>query len=229
MQMRKMICVAATVLASAVMLDAAVTKTQAERLHDAAMVLQEIHRAPDRDIPDGLWEKAACVAVFPSVKKAAFLVGGEFGKGVMSCRNGAMWSAPTFMTLEKGSFGLQFGGEAVDLVLLVMNEHGVNRLLQDKVSLGGEASVAGGPVGRSASAMTDSQLKAEILSYSRSQGLFAGFDLTGGVIKADQADNRDLYGRELSTRDILIGRVVPPPHAAAEFESALKRTMPTAG
>jgi lipid-binding SYLF domain-containing protein len=228
--MRQMVWMAATVLASTVVLDAAVTRAQAERLHDAAMVLQEIHRAPDRDIPGGLWEKASCVAVFPSVKKAAFLVGGEFGKGVMSCRNGAMWSAPSFMTLEKGSFGLQFGGESVDLVLLVMNEHGVNRLLQDKVSLGGEASIAGGPVGRDAGAMTDAQLKAEVLSYSRSQGLFAGFDLAGGVIKTDQHDNRELYdGQELSTRDILLGRRASTPQAAAEFERALKRTMPTVG
>src|SRR5579862_2540105 len=121
MHMRRMLCVAATLVGSAVMVSAAVTRAQADRLHDAAVVLHEIHRAPDKDIPDDLWEKASCVAVFPSVKKAAFIVGGEFGKGVMSCRNGADWSAPAFMELEKGSFGLQFGGESVDLVLLVMN------------------------------------------------------------------------------------------------------------
>src|SRR4029077_5284384 len=131
---------------------------------------------------------------------------GEFGKGVMSCRNGARWSAPSFMSLQKGSVGFQIGGEAVDLVLLIMNDHGVNRLLEDKVTLGGEASVAGGPVGRDARALTDAQLKAEILSYSRSQGLFAGIDLSGGVLKPDQEDNRDLYGREIGPRDILVAK-----------------------
>ena len=125
--MRKTISVVATLLMSTAGLNAAVTKTQAERLHDAAVVLHEIHRAPDKDIPMDLWEKASCVAVFPSVKKAAFIIGGEYGKGVISCRNGADWSAPVFMTLQKGSIGFQIGGEAVDLVLLVMNEHGIGR------------------------------------------------------------------------------------------------------
>jgi lipid-binding SYLF domain-containing protein len=226
MDMRQTIGIAVTVFASAAVLNAAVTKTQAERLHDAAIVLHEVHRAPDKDIPRDLWEKASCVAVFPSVKKAAFIVGGEYGKGIMSCRNGAGWSAPSFMMLEKGSLGVQFGGETVDLVLLVMNERGVNRLLQDKVALGAEASIAGGPVGRDARAMTDAQLKAEILSYSRSQGIFAGVDLTGGVIKPDRDDNRDLYGQEISSRDILVAKRVGTPRAADEFQAALRRTAP---
>jgi lipid-binding SYLF domain-containing protein len=221
--MQKTLCVVAAMLASAAGLNA-VTKGQADRIHEAAAVLQEIHRAPDKDIPSDLWDKASCVAVFPSVKKAAFIVGGEYGKGIMSCRNGADWSAPAFMMLEKGSVGFQIGGEAVDLVLLVMNERGVNRLLEDKVALGGEASIAGGPVGRDARALTDAQLKAEMLSYSRSQGLFAGLDLSGGVIKPDREDNRDLYGESVSTREILVTKRVRAPQAAAEFIAALRRT-----
>jgi lipid-binding SYLF domain-containing protein len=167
--MRQMLGVAGAMVLSAAVAHAAITKAQANRLRDAGVVLHEIQRAPDKDIPTDLWEKAECIAVFPSVKKAAFIVGGEYGKGVMSCRKGSDWSAPAFMLLEKGSVGFQIGGQEVDLILLVMNDHGVNRLLQDKVALGGEASVAGGPVGRDARAMTDAQLKAEILSYSRTQ------------------------------------------------------------
>jgi lipid-binding SYLF domain-containing protein len=225
--MRQVLLVGTTLLASAVVMSAAVNKTQRERIEDAASVLREIHQAPDKDVPEDLWEKASCVAVIPSVKKAAFIVGGEYGKGVISCRNGAGWSAPSFMLLEKGSFGFQIGGESVDLVLLVMNERGVNHLLQDKVALGGEASVAAGPVGRDTRAMTDAQLKSEILSYSRSQGLFAGIDLTGGVLKPDGDDNRDLYGRDIAPRDILHSKKgVVVPRAAAPFMEALKRTSP---
>jgi lipid-binding SYLF domain-containing protein len=224
--MRQVLCVGTTLLASAVIMNAAVNKTERQRIEDAAAVLHEIHRAPDRDIPEDLWEKASCVGVMPSVKKAAFIVGGEYGKGIISCRQGAGWSAPAFMLLEKGSVGFQIGGESVDLVLLVMNERGVNHLLQDKVALGGEASVAGGPVGRDARAMTDAQMKAEILSYSRSQGLFAGIDLTGGVLKPDGDDNRDLYGRDIAPRDILHSKGVVAPRATTPFMEALKRTVP---
>jgi lipid-binding SYLF domain-containing protein len=224
--MRQLLCVGTTLLASAVVISAAVNKTERQRIEDAAAVLHEIHQAPDKDIPEDLWEKASCVAVIPSVKKAAFIIGGEYGKGVIACRNGSGWSAPSFILLEKGSFGFQIGGETVDLVLLVMNERGVNHLLQDKVALGAEASIAGGPVGRDTRAMTDAQLKAEILSYSRSQGLFAGIDLTGGVLKPDRDDNRDLYGRDIAPRDILHGKRVAAPPATAPFMAALKRTMP---
>jgi lipid-binding SYLF domain-containing protein len=146
-------------------MNAAATKTELRRIDDAATVLREIHSAPDKDIPQDLWQKAQCVAVIPSVKKAAFIIGGEYGKGVMSCREGNAWSAPSFVLLEKGSVGFQIGGESVDLVLLVMNDHGVNRLLEDKVALGGEASIAGGPVGRDVRAMTDAQMKADALSH----------------------------------------------------------------
>src|SRR5215813_6218833 len=201
--MRKLIVAGVVLVASSVALSAAMSRGEEKRLRDAADVLYELHESPDKDIPQDLWDKAACVVVIPSVKKAAFIFGGEYGKGVMSCRTGTAWTAPAFMMLAKGSVGFQIGGEAIDLVLLVMNDHGMKHLLEDKVALGGEASIAGGPVGRDARAMTDAQLKAEILSYSRSQGLFAGIDLTGGVLKPDNSENKDFYGRGLSAREIL--------------------------
>src|SRR5262245_31187992 len=222
-EMRQVLFVGVTVLASSIALSAGVSKGQADRLKESAEVLQEIHQAPDKDIPNDLWEKASCVAVIPGVKKVAFVIGGEYGKGVMSCRQGTAWSAPSFMLLEKGSVGFQIGGQSVDLVLLVMNDRGVDKLLDSKVTLGGEMSVAGGPVGRDARAMTDAQLKAQILSYSRTQGLFAGIDLTGGVLKPDRDDNEDLYGRKISAREILVEKTVAPPPAAAVFMTALRR------
>src|SRR4029078_11192111 len=136
-----------------------------------------------------LWEKAECVIVIPNLKKAAFIIGGEFGKGLMSCREKGTWSAPVFMELQKGSWGLQAGAESIDLVLLVMNQNGVNKLLNNKVTLGADASVAGGPGGPRAHAATDAQLKSELLSWSRAQGLFAGIDISGGALKPDTDDN----------------------------------------
>jgi lipid-binding SYLF domain-containing protein len=224
--MKAVLSVGCALLAAAVVVNAETTKTQRDRLTEAAIVLDDIRGAADKDIPEDLWEKASCVAVIPSVKKAAFIVGGEYGKGVVSCRNGRDWSAPSFLTLQKGSVGFQLGGETVDLVLLVMNEHGMKRLLEDKVALGGEASIAGGPVGRDVRAMTDAQLKAEILSYSRAQGLFAGVSLTGGVLMPDKDDNRDLYGRQISPKDILVVKTVKAPMAAHRFMAALRRTIP---
>jgi lipid-binding SYLF domain-containing protein len=217
----------AALIAATAGVSAEVTKAQRDRLSEAAVVLDEIRSASDKNIPEELWEKASCVAVIPSVKKGAFIVGGEYGKGVVSCREGTTWSAPSFVQLEKGSVGFQLGGETIDLVLLVMNEHGMKRLLEDKVTLGGEASVAGGPVGRDVRAMTDAQLKAEMLSYSRAQGLFAGVNLSGGVLAPDKDDNRDLYGREISPKDILVGKSVTTPAAAQPFMTALKRTIPS--
>jgi lipid-binding SYLF domain-containing protein len=224
--MKPVLYVGGAMLAAAVVVSAEVTKSERDRLTEAGIVLDEIRAAADKDIPEELWEKASCVAVIPSVKKAAFVVGGEYGKGVVSCRDGKEWSAPSFLMLQKGSVGFQVGGETIDLVLLVMNEHGMKRLLEDKVALGGEASVAAGPVGRDVRAMTDAQLKAEILSYSRAQGLFAGVNLTGGVLAPDKDNNRDLYGREVSAKDILVGKTVTTPSAAQRFMAALRRTIP---
>src|SRR5215510_13169906 len=221
--MRISISVAAVALACAVATNArASADGDAKRLAEAATVLKEVHAAPDKDIPTELWEKAHCVAVIPSVKKAAFIVGGEYGKGVLSCRTGAEWSAPSFVLLQKGSVGFQIGGEAVDLVLLFMTDQSVNRLFDNKIALGAETSIAAGPVGRDARAMTDGQLKAQILSYSRAQGLFAGIDLTGGVLKPDNAENREFYGRNTNARDILRDHKVTAPAAAKEFLAALR-------
>jgi len=225
--MKTSISIAAFALACAVAPNArASADGDAKRLAEAATVLTEIHAAPDKDIPQELWEKAHCVAVIPSVKKAAFIVGGEYGKGVLSCRNGAEWSAPSFLVLQKGSVGFQIGGESVDLVLLFMTDQSVTRLFDNKIALGAESSIAGGPVGRDARAMTDGQLKAQILSYSRAQGLFAGIDLTGGVLKADTAENREFYKRGYSPRDILRDHKVNAPAAAEPFLAALRNTMP---
>jgi lipid-binding SYLF domain-containing protein len=218
---------AAAAVACAVATNArASVEGDARRLTEAATVLKEVHAAPDKDIPQELWEKAHCVAVIPSVEKAAFIVGGEYGKGVLSCRTGGDWSAPSFLSLQKGSVGFQIGGESVDLVLLFMTDQSVNRLFDNKIALGAETSVAAGPVGRDARAMTDGQLKAQILSYSRAQGLFAGIDLTGGVLKPDNSENREFYGRSYSAREILRDRKVSPPASANEFLAALRSTMP---
>ena len=193
------------------------------RIDDAAAVLTELHTTPDNDVPNELWDRAACVIVIPSVKKAAFVFGGEFGKGLMSCHSGGGWSAPVFMELQKGSWGLQIGAQAIDLVLLVNNERGMKKLLGNKVTLGAEASVAAGPVGRDARAATDAQMNAEILSYSRAQGLFAGINLSGGVLKPDPDDNEALYGKKISAADILTTDKVSAPAATAAFMKALQR------
>jgi lipid-binding SYLF domain-containing protein len=193
------------------------------RIDDAAAVLIELHTAPDKDVPKELWDRASCVIVIPSLKKAAFVFGGEYGKGLMSCHRNGSWSAPVFMEIEKGSWGLQIGAQSIDLILLVNNERGMKKLLGNKVTLGAEASVAAGPVGRDARAATDAQMKAEILSYSRTQGLFAGVNVSGGVLRPDPDDNEDLYGMKVSPADILTTDKVSAPTATAAFMNALQR------
>ncbi len=200
-----------------------------ERLRNSGTVLKEILDVPD-SIPQDLLDKADCVVVFPSVLKAAFIVGGSYGRGAMSCRKGenfrGPWGAPTMMALEGGSFGFQIGGEATDFVLLVMNERGASGILASKVKLGGDASVAAGPVGRDASADTDATLRAEILSYSRARGLFAGVSLEGSTIRPDNGDNRRVYGREIPARDIVLAGAVAAPPAAQELISTLDARTP---
>ena len=196
---------------------------EASRIHEAATVLQEIHSVPDKDIPDELWDRAECVIVVPSLKKAAFVFGGEYGKGLMSCKHAGQWGAPIFMQVGKGSWGLQIGAQSIDLVLLVMNKSGMEKMLRNKVTLGAEASVAGGPVGRDARAATDAQMKAEILSYSRTQGLFAGVNLSGGVVKPDEDDNQMLYGPDVATRDVVMADTVQAPAVTEPFMAQLKR------
>jgi SH3 domain-containing YSC84-like protein 1 len=205
---------------------ASLTKDEIKRLDEAAAILTELRNSPDKDIPQQLWEKAECAVVIPSMKKAAFVVGGEYGAGVMSCRHGGDWSAPVFMQLAKGSWGLQIGAEQVDLVLLVMNRRGVEKMLQDKVSLGADASAAAGPVGRSAHAATNAQMNAEMLSYSRAQGVFAGIDLSGGVLRPDKEANAHAYGPDVEPHDIVMGaRRVEIPPAAHAFLGALRRNV----
>ena len=226
--MRTLTTAAAVVLVFATVAGASVNEKERNRIKDAVAVLNDLRSAPDKDIPQGLWERAECVAVIPSVKKAAFVVGGEYGKGLMSCRTQGGWSAPSFMTLEKGSAGFQIGGESVDLVLLFMNKGGMDKLLNNKVTLGTEVSVAAGPIGRDARAATDAQMKAEILSYSRSQGVFAGVNVSGGVLKPDGDANRNLYGRQVEARQILTDHSLSVPAEAKPFEEALRRFSATA-
>ena len=220
--MRSIIGTVALVVVGTVALGAQVSNDETHRIKESAAVLSEIHGQPDKDIPQDLWEKAQCVIVIPSLKKAAFVVGGEYGKGLMSCRRNGAWSAPVFMQLAKGSWGLQIGAESIDLVLLVMNNRGMDKMLQDKVSLGADASVAAGPVGRSAAAATDAQMNAEVISYSRAQGLFAGIDISGGVLKPDEDANRNLYGRDRSARAVLTDGTKAPA-ATQAFITALRR------
>jgi SH3 domain-containing YSC84-like protein 1 len=202
---------------------ASLSTAETKRIQEAAQVLKEIHTVPDKDIPQELWNRASCVLVVPGLKKAAFVFGGEYGKGLMSCRHGDSWSAPVFMQVGKGSWGLQIGAQSIDLVLLVMNEGGMQKLLKNKVSLGAEASIAGGPVGRDARAATDAQMKAEILSYSRTQGLFAGINLSGGVVKPDDDDNADLYGAGTAAGTVVNSATTTPPAVTEPFMRALSR------
>lgn len=220
--MRRLLIAAALGAVAAQPLGAALSSSEVKRVEEAAAVLVEIHAVPDKDVPQELWDKAACVMVIPGMKKAAFVFGGEYGKGLMSCRRNGAWTAPLFMRIEKGSWGLQIGAQSIDLVLLVMNERGMQKLLGNKVSLGAEMSVAAGPVGRDARAATDVQLKAEMLSYSRTQGLFAGINLSGGVVRADEDSNKDLYGADINPRDVL-GGTIGAPNVVLPFLNALAR------
>ena len=229
--MRQVIAVSASLLlASAIAGAADLSSSETKRLEDAATVVREFRAAPDKGIPEELWSKAECVTVIPNMKKAAFMVGGEYGKGVMSCRNGSSWSAPVFVELEKGSAGFQIGGEQVDLVLLMMNRSGVDKLLQDKVNLGGDAAVAAGPVGRMASASTDAQLHAGILAYSRAQGAYAGIDLSGGVLHPDKSANVNAYGAGVTPREVLAkGEIAVPPAGRAFVHVLAQETRATSG
>jgi SH3 domain-containing YSC84-like protein 1 len=232
--MRKLLTYLSSILLAAVPLFAGVASASAQtkvddRLRDSGRVLKEILDVPD-SIPQDLLDKADCVVVFPSVLKAAFIVGGSYGRGAMSCRQGqdfrGPWGAPSMMALEGGSFGFQIGGQATDFVLLVMNESGARGILASKVKLGADASVAAGPVGRDASADTDATLRAEILSYSRARGLFAGVSLEGSTIRPDNGDNRRVYGEKVSARDIVLSKAVAVPPAAEPLISTLDAKTP---
>jgi lipid-binding SYLF domain-containing protein len=195
-----------------------------KRLHEASAVFSEIMAAPDKGIPQDLMAKSYCIVIVPSLKTGAFIVGGKYGKGYVSCRNrsGSGWSAPGTVRIEGGSFGFQIGGSATDLIMLVMSERGADKLLSDKFTLGAEASVAAGPVGRTATAQTDVQMHAEILSWSRSQGLFAGLALEGATLRQDLDDNETLYGAKLENREI-VTKSRPVPRAAERLIEMLNK------
>jgi SH3 domain-containing YSC84-like protein 1 len=209
--------------------DPSEAKAEQDRLQNAGKVMQEILNVPD-DIPQNLIDKARCVVVMPSVLKAAFVVGGSYGRGTMVCRTGkdfsGPWGAPAMYALEGGSFGLQIGGEATDFVFLVMNDRGAGSLLHTKVKLGADASAAAGPKGRSASADTDAYMRAEILSYSRARGAFAGVSLEGSTLRPDGDANRKLYGNTASAAKIIAESDVTAPAAAHDLIAALQTSSP---
>jgi lipid-binding SYLF domain-containing protein len=200
-----------------------------QRLGESAVVLKEILGMPE-GIPKDLLDKSVCVVVYPSVKKAAFIVGGSYGRGVVTCRSGkefgGPWSAPAMFALEGGSFGFQIGAQATDFVLLIMNESGANSIMSSKVKLGADASAAAGPVGRNASAETDVVMKAEILSYSRAKGLFAGISLEGSTLRSDDGGNKAVYGKELTAREIVREGKVATPAAAKRMLAILQKASP---
>src|SRR5271170_4885063 len=204
-------------------------KKEQDRVANAGKVMQEISNIPD-DIPQDVLDKADCVVVLPSVLKFAIGIGGSYGRGVMTCRGGknfqGPWGAPTMMALEGGSFGLQLGGQATDFVLLLMSPRSAENILNSKVKLGGDVSAAAGPVGRNASAETDVTMRAEILSYSRARGLFAGISLSGSTLRADNDANKSLYGKELSAQDIVFKGAVAAPASAELLLATLNKKSP---
>ena len=201
-----------------------------KRIHESGAVLAEIMNAGDHSIPGDLLRKASCVGVIPNMKRAGFIVGAKYGKGVITCRSteGTGWSAPATIRIEGGSIGFQIGAGETDLVFIVMNRSGEDKLMKDKFTFGGDASVMAGPVGRSANAETDAAMKAEILAYSRSHGVFAGISLEGATLRPDNDDNEKIYGRKLTQREILHGNVQPPA-SAEELYSVLNRYAPMKG
>jgi SH3 domain-containing YSC84-like protein 1 len=201
-----------------------------DRVENAGKVMKEILNAPD-SIPQSVLDKADCVAIMPSVLKLAIGIGGSYGRGVMTCRGGkdfkGPWGAPTMMALEGGSAGLQLGGTATDFVLLLMSPRSAENILKSKVKLGADASAAAGPVGRTASAETDATLRAEILSYSRARGAFAGVSLSGSTLRPDNGANKNLYGKEVSAADIVFNKAVPVPDSAKDLLATLQKASPT--
>jgi SH3 domain-containing YSC84-like protein 1 len=226
MRTRRTVVLGVATLLAATTAFGALSKDDVKRLNESAALLSEIRNAPDDGIPQRIWNNAKCVVVIPSLRKAAFIIGGEFGSGVMSCRHAGKWGAPIFMEMAKGSAGFQIGAQSVDLVLIVTNQTGVEKLLRSKVTLGADASIAAGPVGRAASAATDMQLSAEMLAYSRAKGLFAGIDLSGGSLKPDESANARAYGSNVSARDIALGTTaVTVPVEMHAFTNALGRDV----
>lgn len=202
---------------------------EVERLERAAEVFKQIMDAPDQTIPKDLLDRSHCIVIIPSMLKGGFVFGGRYGRGAVSCRKtegSGPWGPPSMVTLAGGSFGLQIGGAAVDVIMLVVNPSGIQKLLQDKFTLGGDASAAAGPVGRAATAETDAQMNAKILTYSRSRGIFAGLELEGAVLAQDREGNQNLYGRPVEARELLVTGNLPVPPAASSFISELTKFSP---
>src|SRR6266849_8044974 len=217
LKMLGIVCISAGVLYGA--------ESAANRLKTSAVVLAEVMATPDSGIPSELLEKSQCIVIVPGIKKAAFIVGGQYGKGFIECRRatGKGWSAPAAVKVEGGSFGFQIGGSETDAIMLVMNKRGAEKLLSSKFTLGADASVAAGPVGRTAAADTDAKLHAEILTYSRARGVFAGVALNGATLRPDKESNTELYGAGLTNRQIVMGTKKRSPVAAAELTANLNR------
>jgi SH3 domain-containing YSC84-like protein 1 len=229
MRMKKLLAFVSGLALIAAPLSASDDKKQEGRLENCGTVIQEIMDIPD-DIPQDLIDKTYCVVVYPSVVKAAFVVGGSYGRGAMTCRTGEAfngpWSAPTMMALEGGSVGFQIGGQATDFVLLIMNGRGAHAILSNKVELGADASAAAGPKGRDAQASTDVTMRAEILSYSRARGLFAGISLAGSTVRPDNGSNAKLYHKDVSAEDIVFKGAVAVPASAQKLISYLNKRSP---
>jgi lipid-binding SYLF domain-containing protein len=210
-------------LASFVVLPAVASdhEDDVNRTHKAAQVFKEIMKAPDQGIPQDLLSSAKCIAIIPGDVKFAFVFGGSYGRGLATCRTGHGWSAPIFVAIDGGSVGYQIGGSSTDIVMLFMNDHALQSLLSDKFKLGADASVAAGPVGRNATAGTDLKLNAEILSYSRAKGVFAGVSLDGAVMQADKSGDKSMYGHDIDRHEILSGKV-PVPESARELLAEIR-------
>src|SRR5271163_3670757 len=214
---------------AAIALTAYAANKEQKRLESCGTVLHEVLNTPE-NVPQSVMDKAECVVVFPGVLKAAFVVGASYGRGAMVCRTGehfrGPWGAPAMMALEGGSIGFQIGGEATDLVLLVMNDRGASSILSSRVKLGGDASVAAGPVGRDASANTDAYMRAEILSYSRTRGIFAGVSLEGSTLRPDDDASADVYGHKVTAREIVMDGAVRIPRSGRHLVNVLQRNSP---
>jgi SH3 domain-containing YSC84-like protein 1 len=228
--MRKAVSILATIALFEMALAVGLAETkEKERLENCGVVLEEIMNVPD-NIPANLVDKAECVIVIPSVLKAAFIIGVSYGRGAMTCRSGehftGPWGAPTMIALEGGSFGFQLGGQATDFVILVMNPRGAMAILKNKVKLGADASAAAGPKGRDLEAATDVTFRAEMLTYSRSRGLFAGISLEGSTLRPDNGANEELYGKKISAGDIVLKGAVPKPASAQELIATLTKFSP---
>jgi lipid-binding SYLF domain-containing protein len=206
----------------AILLATPILRADPERLKDAELVLTEMAGMDDKGIPMSLFAKAQCVVIIPSLKKAAFVVGAQYGRGYMSCRKDGGWTGPAGMRVEGGSVGFQIGGSATDVILLVMNQRGVDKLLSNEFKVGADATVAAGPLGREASAQTDITMRAEMLAWSRARGVFAGVALQGSTLREDSGENKELYGREVTNRDIVTGKVEAP-KGAEDFLKALAK------